>query len=336
MDQRKIIQNLIEGKDLTKSQAKFFFFDAFRGRLPESKLKAVLLLLAKKGETADEISGCIEAIRLSEPVLKSKMKGLIDTCGTGGDQSHSLNISTLAAFVIAGAGGKVAKHGNRSVSSRCGSSDLIESLGCRLDAGSHKMIKSIEKNGIGYFHAPLYHPAFKKVQALRKKLKVRTLFNLVGPLINPLGVRKQVLGVSKREHVKLYAEVLRQRTEKAVVCHSADGMDEISLSSNTLLAWIQKGRIRYEIFNPQAYGLQQAKMKQFIGGSVRKNRDLSFRILNNRGPRHLIDIVITNAAAGLVLAGISKNMTEGICLARKSLSQGLAYKALKGLVKATT
>jgi len=203
----KSITRLLQRRNLTETEAYGVFGDLFDQKLTMPEAKALLLLLAEKGETVDEVRGCLNALRKREPVLRAPAGGVMDTCGTGGDGSHSINVSTLAAFVIAGAGGKVAKHGNRAVSSKSGSSDLMESFGIKLDAKPRRMIESISRNGIGYFHAPFYHPVFSKVQPLRKALGVRTIFNLLGPLVNPVKIRYQLVGVAKREFLDLYARI---------------------------------------------------------------------------------------------------------------------------------
>lgn len=279
-----------------------------------------------------EIVGCLKTLRQMEPPRKVQIPNLIDTCGTGGDQSHSINISTLAAFVIAGAGGKVAKHGNRSLSSQCGSSDLIEALGIDLEAPRQKMLDSIRRNGIGYFHAPAYHPVFKNIQPLRKALRTKTIFNYLGPLMNPLLLDGQLVGVSTLSDLKLYAEVLRKtKIHRALVGTSLDGMDELSISAPSRIAILNRGQIRYKTWRPSQFGFRKASKKQLRGGTPGKNRDLALRILTGklRGPMR--DVVILNSAAGLYAAGIAKNLRQGILLANQGIDSGRAYAALRGL-----
>ncbi|MBI3313860.1 MAG: anthranilate phosphoribosyltransferase [Candidatus Omnitrophica bacterium] len=325
---------LLQKQKLSKSRSERIFHAMVLGKLSERISKSLLLILAYRGESVQEIEGCLQAIKKLEPPRRVAIKGLIDTCGTGGDQSHSINVSTLAALVMAGAGAKVAKHGNRSLSSKCGSSDLVEALGIRLDASPQKMRSAIKQCGIGYFHAPLYHPVFKKLQPLRKALRTRTIFNYLGPLINPVILDYQLIGVSKLSHIKIFAEILKKsKLRRALICSSEDGMDEISLSAPTRIAFVQKNRIQYQTWKPEQFSLKKAAKKHLEGGSVKANRAFAMKILTGKlhGPKR--DIVILNSAAGLYTAGIAKNMRHGIRLAEQSIDSGRAYQALCGLRK---
>lgn len=329
------LPKLLGGKDLRKGEARAAFLALFRGKMDAAHAKALLLLLAQKGESVGEILGCLEAVRRVERPRRLSLRGLMDTCGTGGDGSQSFNVSTLAALVIAGAGGRVAKHGNRSLSSRCGSSDLMEALGVKLDAGPQKMIQSLRRFGIGYFHAPYYHPVFSRLQPLRRRLKARTIFNFLGPLLNPMAIEGQLVGVAKPEWVRLYAQALaRQNLKRAAVCHSRDGMDELSTACPSRVAWITKKKIRFETLDPRRLGFPRPRTpKAFRGGSARHNRFLALDILQGRLRGPLRDIVVLNAAMGLVVAGMAQTVREGIALAKNALDSGSAYRALLGLRK---
>ncbi|MDP3920845.1 MAG: anthranilate phosphoribosyltransferase [Candidatus Omnitrophota bacterium] len=328
----KVIVKLLQLKDLTEREAGRVFGDLFAQKLSHDQAKTLLLLLAAKGEAASEVVGCVKALRRLEPPMVSPVRGAMDTCGTGGDGSCSINVSTLSALVIAGAGGYVAKHGNRALSSRSGSSDLLEALGVRLDAGRRRMVRSLKMNGIGYFHAPLYHPVFSRMQALRRELRVRTIFNLLGPLVNPVRIRYQLVGVSRPENVALFAGVLsRAGMLRALVCHSEDGMDEISTASDTRAAVVEGTRVRYIRIRPRQLGFRQAKKSDYAGGNVKKNRELALSILRGRATGPGRDLVLMNSGAGLYVAGIAKNIKAGIELARRSLSEGRAYQALCAL-----
>lgn len=323
---------LLLGKDLSENASRGVFRGFFDQKLSKPQAKSLLLLLAAKGETAPEVSGCLDALRSLERPTRTSIPGLMDTCGTGGDGSQSLNVSTLSALIIAGAGGRVAKHGNRALSSKSGSSDLMEAFGVNLAAPRVKMLESIRRFGIGYFHAPFHHPVFSRVQPLRRELKTRTIFNLLGPLANPLKIESQLVGVSKKKDIPLYAKVLqRQKIRRALICHSSDGMDEISPSASTDIAWLDRGRIRYGRIQPARYGFRKNPRSAFRGGSARHNAALSLAILQKglKGP--LRDLVIINSAAGLVVAGKASNLRQGIRLAEKSLNSGRAYQALLGL-----
>lgn len=332
-----VLAALLKGEALQFSKAVKVFRDLFQGRLTFQEGKAFLVLLADRGETAGEVSACVEALRQLEKPLSMPFDDLVDTCGTGGDGKHSINVSTLAAFVMAGAGARVAKHGNRAISSRTGSSDLMEALGVRLDASTASMRAAIRNAGIGYFHAPVYHPVFARVQPLRKSLGIRTIFNLLGPLVNPCKVAYQLTGVSRKEHLSLYAEVFksRQGLKAAMVCHSEDGMDEISLSGSTHYAWIEKGRIRKGKIQPLKLGLKPARAERFKGGGARENARFARQFLEGRIHDARRDLILLNAAAGLWVAGLAKDLNEGLHKASLSVDQGKALLSLEGLVRIT-
>ena len=329
----KALSQALVGKPLSEKDAQRLFSKIFRAQLAEPQIKALLLLQAKRGETSGEVRGCLKALRALEPAIHSNILNLMDTCGTGGDRSHSINISTLAAFVIAGAGGRVAKHGNRGITSRCGSSDLMEALGVKLDAGPKRMLKALKKYGIGYFHAPFYHPIFSRVQPIRRRIKARTVFNLLGPLVNPLGVRRQIVGVSKREHLELYAEILKKsRMDHAVICHSHDGMDEISTAGKTSLIWVRKGQLKRQVLDFRSYRLQGARKGDFQGGNATRNQGIARRLLKGKLRGKMRDIIALNAAVGLMVGGRAKTVAEGLKSAKRSIDSGAAYRSLQGLV----
>ncbi|MDD5216560.1 MAG: anthranilate phosphoribosyltransferase [Candidatus Omnitrophica bacterium] len=329
-----VLTGLLEGRSLTEIQAEQIFGALFRGSLKDGAAKALLVLLADKGETAAEIIGCIRAIRDLEPVETVRIPHLMDTCGTGGDRSHSFNISTVAALVIAGAGGKVAKHGNHAISSKCGSSDLMIALGVRLDAPKGRMIDAIRRFGIGYFHAPFYHPSFRTVQGLRCSLRTRTIFNYLGPLLNPLKLEAQLVGVSRETDVDLYAHVIRRLAQSdALVCHSGDGLDEISTARSTGYALIRNKSIRYGKIVPGRCGFNRAKGHDYAGGTARENARLTLRILTGKRQGPLTDVIMMNAAAGLMISGVVKDINSGIRLAKNAIESGKAMKALNGLIK---
>lgn len=329
----KTFERLLIGKGLSEGLSQDVFERLFQGTLSEPDAKALLLLLAAKGETSEELTGCLKALRRLEPAVDPGIAGLIDTCGTGGDGSGTINVSTLSALVIAGAGGRVAKHGNRAISSRSGSSDLLEALGVRLDCDRELMIAAIRRFGIGYFHAPFYHPVFARVQPLRRALGVRTLFNLLGPLVNPFKLRGQVIGVSRKEHLGLFAAALaRSGVTRGLVCHSRDGLDEISGCAVSDAAWIEKGRIRYGSLDPRRYGFKKAKTSDYAGGSPARNRTIALKVLKGRLGGPVFEVLVLNAAAGLWVSGITDHFEAGFKRAEDSLKSGKAHEALKGLV----
>lgn len=327
-----VLIRLLQNRDLSKVEAKKLFLKVYRQEIPEAEAKALLLLLAKKGESAQEVLGCLNALQSMEKPVRVSIQGLMDTCGTGGDGKHSLNVSTLAALVIAGAGGKVAKHGNRGISSRCGSSDLMEAFGVKLDAPKARMVHALRRFGIGYFHAPFYHPIFSKMQPLRKKIKTRTIFNLLGPLANPLHVETQLVGVSSVKALKLYAEVLSaSKVHSALVCHSRDGLDEISAQAPTQVAKIFKGRVIWGHIDPRRLGFKVSKRGMPKVASIRQSKVLSLKLLQNKLQGPARDTVVLNAAAGLWISGNAESLRRGIEMADRSIRSGKAYQALAGL-----
>jgi len=329
-----VLSGLLSGKDLSASTACKLFEMLFTGRLSDAQAKSVLLLLAKKGETAEELWGAVHALKRLEKPLPCSIRGLMDTCGTGGDKSQSINISTLAAFIVAGAGIKVAKHGNRAISSRSGSSDLMESLGIKIDAGAPRMLRAIKRAGIGYFHAPFYHPVFARLHPLRQSLKRRTILNLLGPLVNPLNLDYQLVGVGERRLLPLYAKVLAKLNRRsAVVCHSADGMDEISTSNPTHVAWINHKKLRFGTLRPGKLGLRPASRSALRVSDPAHGHRIARNILagSEKGPRR--DAVILNAACALYISGKAGSLKAGVAMARKSLESGRAFQSLTTLKK---
>ncbi len=337
MSFEKTFLALLAGKSLTETEAGDVFAELFRNRLTPHQAKSLLLLLAKKGETAEEVLGCLRALKPYEPQGSIHIPGLIDTCGTGGDGSHSLNISTLAAIVAAGAGCKVAKHGNRAFSSKCGSSDLMEAFGVQLEASPSSMIESIRRNGIGYFHAPNYHPTIGKFQALRKSLGTKTIFNLLGPLINPFKLSGQLVGVANEKTFDLYTAILKKQAAKRtlLVFSAKDGMDEISTTHSTKAVFIDGVKAQNLTINPITYKLRRTSPGDLRISSIEDSQRKSDAILKGIEKGPIIDAVLVNAGAAIWMAGKSLNLEEGIHQARVSIQSGNAYKALKGLIESS-
>lgn len=328
----RLLARLITGQSLSRVDSRKFFHLLFTGAISCSKAKAFLLLLAQKGETADELLGCLEALQALEKPIGPKIPGLLDTCGTGGDGRQTLNVSTLVALVLAGAGVKIAKHGNRAISSRSGSSDLMEAFGVKLNASPQKMISAIKRSGLGYFHAPFHHPVFARMQPLRKTLGRRTIFNLLGPLVNPMRLDYQLVGVSCRRLLPLYAKVLSKLGRKAaLVCHSTDGMDEISTSVPTTVAWITPNKIRMGVIRPSPLGLKKARISDLSVDSVKKSKLRAETILTGKEKGPARDTIILNAAFGLFLCGKANSVEEGIVFAEESIDSGNALQSLKQL-----
>ncbi len=331
---QEFLSRLLAGKSLSERDSQALFAAVFQKKLTDTEAKSLLVMLAEKGETVEEVAGCLKALRKLEPSVHVKIPHLIDMCGTGGDQSHTFNISTVAALVVAGAGGHVAKHGNRALSSKSGSSDLLEALGVKLSAPRARMIESIRRHGIGYFHAPLYHPIFSRVQPLRRALKIRTVFNLLGPLVNPLKLEAQVIGVAKKEYVPMFAKILQKTgLRRALICHSEDGLDELSTTAPASVAELRESGILVRRLDPGHYEFLRASKRDLRGGSPKQNARLALAILEGRRTGPLKDTILLNAAAGLWISHIAATIEEGIWKARLSLESGKALDSLSGLIR---
>lgn len=289
---------------------------------------AFLVALRMKGETADELTGFARAMREKAAPLDARVAGepLLDTCGTGGDGRNTFNISTIAAFVAAGAGVRVAKHGNRSISSRCGSADLLEALGVAIAPGPEAVVRAVREVGIGFLFAPAMHQAMKHVQPVRLELKMRTVFNLLGPLSNPAGATVQVVGAPSPGAARLMAGALANLgLERAFVVHGSDGLDEITTTGETLLIDVRPGATAERTVAPEDFGLARAPLDALAGGDLAENVAIARAILaGETGPRR--DIVIANAAAALTVAGRAADFLSGAALAAEVIDSGAALK----------
>lgn len=309
------------------------------GRSSELHIADFLAALRDKGEMEDELVGFATVMRRhARPIFANGVpRGwrLVDTCGTGGDCAGTFNVSTCAAFVVAGAGVRVAKHGNRSISSRCGSADVLEALGVKLLTPPERLAECIEKVGIGFLFAPALHTAMKHAMPARRRLGGRTVFNLLGPLTNPAGARVQVMGVFAADRVALMAGALATLgAERAFVVHGADGLDEISLSGETQIADVREGAVRSYTVTPEDFGLPRAALQGLAGGDAVDNAAIIRRILDGEpGPRR--NIVLANAAAALVAAAAAADFRDGARLATQSLDSGTARERLRALVEFT-
>lgn len=335
------IDELLLGKDLMVSQAEQIFHHLFLKKpLDQESAKMILVLLRKKGESASELTGLVRAVRkLEKPLSRPRYSNLVDGCGTGGDGTNTFNISTIASIVAAGAGAYVAKHGNRSISSKCGSADLLEALGVKINAPRKRMLKALKKCNFAYFHAPLYHHAFEVLQTIRKNLKLgrlrmRTIFNMVGPLVNPLRPRRQAIGVFQKDLIPIVAEATKKLNfERALIFRSRDGMDELSTIKKSLVMEINNGQAkRYEI-SAQQLGFRRGKRKELDGGNPTLNSKIATEILNGKKRGTARDVVFLNAAAILYTSGKARSIKEGIALARKSIDSKSAQHVLKQLIR---
>jgi anthranilate phosphoribosyltransferase len=341
---RYLIQKLVEEEDLSEREMTGAMEVIMTGEASEAQVGAFLTAFRLKGETVDEIVGAARVIRRhaapvgaprSKPAAESAPASLVDTCGTGGDAGHTFNISTAAAFVLAGAGVRVAKHGNRAVSSRCGSADVLQSLGVNLDVEVDTIGDCIDEIGIGFLYAPHLHSAMRHVAPIRREIGIRTVFNLLGPLTNPADVDCQVVGVCRRELTGILASALaRLGSRRAMVVHGSDGLDEITTTGPTHVAELQDGSIREYDIRPEDAGLPSAHAHSLRGGDAAVNAEIVRLVLDGaRGPQR--DIVILNAAGALTVAGEAQDLKEGVEVAAASIDSGRARAKLAELIEKT-
>jgi len=330
---KEALSKIVSGSNLTSAEAREVMREIMHGQATLSQIGAFLTALRMKGETADEIAGCALAMRESAIAVKPKRNQLVDTCGTGGDGSGTFNISTTVAFVAAGAGLAVAKHGNRSVSSRCGSADLLQALGINLELSPEQVAQCIDEVGIGFLFAPKLHPAMKYALAPRQEIGLRTIFNILGPLSNPAQVKRQLLGVYHSDLTELMAEVLRALgAEHAFVVHGADGLDELSVTGQNKVSRLYNNHIESYYLNPEELGLPRAKLSDLAGGTVENNAEITRALLGGkRGPKR--DIVLLNTAAVLIAGGKASSFSEGLAQAAEAIDNGSAQRKLHQLVE---
>jgi anthranilate phosphoribosyltransferase len=332
---RSFIKKVEAGTDLSRQEAEIAMEEILSGRSDEETIVALLTVLRAKGETVGELVGFARVMRRhATPVFVDGSRPdelLVDTCGTGGDSSGTFNISTAAAFVAAGAGVHIAKHGNRSISSKCGSADVLEALGVSLDVPPERVGAAIREIGIGFLFAPALHTAMRYAMPARRRLG-RTAFNLLGPLTNPAGARAQVAGVFSDKVVEKVSLALSELDiERAFVVHGAGGLDEISLSGETLVGDVRRDVVRMYQITPEEFGLERAPLEAISGGGAAHNAQLIRAILSGeKGPRR--DIVVANAAAAIVASGRAADFLEGAQLAAASIDSGQACKKLDALI----
>ncbi len=325
------IHKLQQRENLSQEEIQDVMRQIMSGELANEQIATILLALRAKGATVDEITGAAKIMRKFVVGIKTKHKNVLDTCGTGGDRKHTFNISTISAFVVAGAGVIVAKHGNRSISSKCGSADLLEALGVNLNVEEEHLSECLDQVGIAFLFAQKLHPAMKNVAAVRKELGVDTIFNILGPLTNPAKATHQVMGVYNRDLIEPLAHVLKNLgLKRAVVVHGSDGLDEITTTGQTFICEYN-GReiISYDI-GPEELGFSLAQPKDLEGGDLPANLQIFIDILSgDKGPKR--DIVVLNAAYALYIDGKVKKIAEGIKLAEHSIDSGKALKKLDEL-----
>ena len=331
-----LIDKLMRREDLTTAEAAAAMDEIMAGRAAEAHIAGLLIGLAMKGERPNEIEGLARAMRAHAVRLSGDHKGAFDTCGTGGDRSGTFNISSSAALVVAACGVRVAKHGNRSVSSLCGSADVLEALGVNVAAPPAVAERCLDQAGIGFFFAPTFHPSMRHAAPTRRALGVRTAFNLLGPLTNPAAPTRQLVGVPRPEFTELLARsLLRLGSERAWVVHGADGVDEISTTGYTKISECRDGSVNTFYLHPADVGLPKASAAALAGGDAVENARIVTRVLDGeRGPAR--DIVLLNAGAALFIAGKTASIEEGIGRASDAIDRRDAKRTLEQLVSMST
>ncbi|MDW8034076.1 MAG: anthranilate phosphoribosyltransferase [Nitrososphaerota archaeon] len=337
---RDCIAKLVRKEDLLPDEAEEAMTEIMSGKASDAQIASFITALRMKGETVEEITAFASVMRRFCIRINPSITGnLVDTCGTGGDSIKTFNVSTIAALIAAGAGVYIAKHGNRSVTSKCGSADLLEALGFNLNMSPESVKDSIEKIGIGFMFAPVFHPAMKYAVGPRREIGIRTVFNILGPLTNPAGAKAQILGVCEKNILKPVARVLKNLgVEKAMVVHGSDGLDEISITGRTDVFLLSNGRIVPKHIEPEDFGLKRADKNSIQISSKEESVKAALEILRSHeeGDDRLVskrNMALMNAAAAIFIGGKAKNLSEGFELAKESLKSGAAYDKLRDLIR---
>tara|TARA_B100000767_G_scaffold238188_1_gene232797 strand:+ start:70 stop:1098 length:1029 start_codon:yes stop_codon:yes gene_type:complete len=334
---KNYLGSLIKGENLSSSEMESLMTLIMTGELSSAQIASCIVAMQIKGETPDEIAAAALVMREhSNKVIVEDSQYLIDTCGTGGDSLQTFNVSTISAIVAAAAGAKVAKHGGRSVSSKCGSADVLEALGVNVNLDHKNLGMLVDHCGIGFMFAPNYHPAMKYVAPVRKDLGIRTMFNLLGPLTNPASAKRQVVGVYNKELTKTFAKVLQKLGSKHVlVVHGEDGMDEISITGRTFVAELKDNIIKEYTIEPSLYNLKTGSLKDIVVEDSSQSKKIIFDILNGK-LSVARDITLLNAGAAIYIAGLAENINSGIKIAEDIIDQGKAMEKLNKLIDSST
>lgn len=327
------LSKIVKREDLNEEQMSQMITEIFSGNITDAQIGAMMAALATKGETFEELAGAARAMRRKALRIQTSAATVVDTCGTGGDGAHTFNISTTTSFVVAACGVTVAKHGNRSVSSQCGSADLLEALGVKLDTAPEIVEEAVQDIGIGFLFAPLYHGAMRFAAKARKEVGLRSIFNMLGPLTNPAGANCQLLGVYAPELTEMFAHALQLLgAKRAFVVHGHDGLDEISVCAPTRISELKDGLIRTYDISPEQFFSERAKPADLLGGNPQENAQITRNILNGeKGPKR--NVVLINAAAALVAAGQADDLKQGIHMAETTIDEGGAAKKMEALIK---
>jgi anthranilate phosphoribosyltransferase len=332
---KQILQTIMERRNLTQHEMTAVFDRIMSGEITPAQMGAFLAALRMKGETVDELAGAAASMRRHAVWIDAGGAPVVDTCGTGGDATGTFNISTTAAFVVAGAGVPVAKHGNRAITSQCGSADLLTELGVNIEAPREIVEECIREAGIGFLYAPRLHPAMRHAMPVRRELGVRTIFNMLGPLTNPAGAQGQVLGVFAPELTEPFAHALRLLgSKRAFVVHGHDGMDEITTTTATRISELKEGRVSTYEFDPLRHFSHYAQLDELRGGTPAQNAAIAHRVLSGTADA-CRNIVGLNAAAGIVAGGKAADIREGLAAAYEAIDSGRAKKALDTLIALT-
>lgn len=332
MEYSKILEKVISRQSLKEIEAYEIMGQVLAGDLSPERISGLLVALRCKGETSEEVLGFVKAMRDYAIQVKTDVQ-VVDTCGTGGDGAFTFNISTTAAFIAAGAGVPIAKHHNRSVSSRCGSADVLEILGIDINMSPEKVKQAVEQIGIGFCFAPMYHQSMKYAAPARKELGIRTVFNMLGPLLNPFLAERQVIGVFSSHLTEFFADILKKLGSKHVfIIHGEDGLDEFTLCDKTRITEMKNGLITTKYNSPEDFGFQRAIPSELVSGNKEENAIILKNILQGKpGPKR--DVAVLNAALAIVCSGKSNSIEDGVLLAEQSLDSGTALQKLKQLVK---
>ncbi len=332
---KEAIKKVSDKQNLSTNEMEAVFTEIMGGKASTDDIASFLLALKHKGETIEEITGAAVIMRKFATKIRPRRKDLIDTCGTGGDNAHTFNISTVSAFVAAGAGCAVAKHGNKSVSSKCGSANLLEELGVNINIDKDLIEKCIDEIGIGFLFAPRLHLAMKYAMPARKIIKTRSIFNILGPLTNPAGAKKQILGVFDKKLADLLIRVLQNLGSlHAMAVHGRDGLDEITTITPTDVSELIGGGIKAYEINPEDYGINLSKIDDLLGGDAAYNAKIAIGVLKGeKGPKR--DIVLLNAGCAIYIADIARDLREGIKMAEESIDSGKALGKLEKLKELT-
>ena len=327
------LEVILDGKDLSFDQARSLLDTVFEGGVPEVQIAAFLAMMRMKRATAEEIAGLASSLRNHAVPVKTGIDNMIDTCGTGGATIKTFNVSTAAALVAAGAGAYVAKHGNRAITSQCGSADVLVELGVKIDPGPEKVAQCITEAHVGFMFAPMFHPAMKFVQPIRKSLDFRTAFNILGPLANPAKVTAQVMGVASEELMERIVKTLKLLGAKRAMVVHGQGMDEISTLGKTKIYRLTDGEITESELDPASLGIAAANIDELRTGDAATNASIVRDVLEGRdkGPRK--DIVLLNSAAGIIVAGLADDFESAMTLAEQSIADGKASACLQKMIE---